>query len=429
MMLLRAVRDRSLNAQICSPHWRPFSIFLFAKGRQNDGGSNLSEVNLQKSRVACRVSPAQGRVAAVGRRAAAAAGAGAAAGGQPCSAANAAAGLSRQHEPRGRGGGAAAAALHPAAARRGWALRCSCRRGAGGQPGIRAAAAGGARTCRGPRPAKMLMHAALTGLAPLMQRVNTAVLCSVPAQHRHTRHARLQAAMAALDAEAETDATAFADAAAATGLASDPAARATMAQRLGLQVERHTTVSAMRETLDSMSCLLCNSHVSTRLHFDYPLVTVAVLLPFYCRGWPATRRSALRCGRPGCRKRMRTGTWQGRSQGSRRGVRRMQTLLQRRSRRRRSRSPWPRPRSVPCVLQHASSLLASEFARPSQDCKGRHVSIMMTGGCRRYSYMCSLGGCGLMRKHAHGIISHDSLRLLLLQLHIETMTISDIDMI
>ena len=44
-----------------------------------------------------------------------------------------------------------------------------------------------------------------------------------------------QAAMAAADAEAATDPTALADAAAAGGLASEPAARATIAQRLGLQ--------------------------------------------------------------------------------------------------------------------------------------------------------------------------------------------------
>lgn len=41
--------------------------------------------------------------------------------------------------------------------------------------------------------------------------------------------------MAAVDAEAAIDVSALADAAAAAGLASEPAARATMAQRLGLQ--------------------------------------------------------------------------------------------------------------------------------------------------------------------------------------------------
>ena len=88
----------------------------------------------------------------------------------------------------------------------------------------------------------------LTEMATLMQQLVGACLCLVPPQHRCHVSPHLQAAMAALDAETETDVTAFADAAAAAGLASDPAARATMAQRLGLQV-RSTAVTVMRDTL------------------------------------------------------------------------------------------------------------------------------------------------------------------------------------
>lgn len=145
--LLRLLSLRCIASRIAAPP------ILHLSQQQNSAG------NVSKRHVPCRGSPAQGPVAAVGRRAVAAAGA--AAGGQPCSAADAPANLSRQHEPRGRGGSAAAAALHPATAGRGCAPCCGCRCGTASQRGV-TAATGGARTCRGaPTRQVVAMHAAL----------------------------------------------------------------------------------------------------------------------------------------------------------------------------------------------------------------------------------------------------------------------------
>jgi hypothetical protein len=91
-------------------------------------------------------------------------------------------------------------------------------------------------------------------MASVLDQVNQGT-GGVPLDSQLSSHAvlPLQAAMAAAAAEAEVDVTAFADAAAAAGLASDLAAQATMAQRLGLQVQCSTTVVVMRETQDCMS--------------------------------------------------------------------------------------------------------------------------------------------------------------------------------